>query len=164
MYEKDLEKSVAKKYAKKGRSEDDPKFKWWKDGNKTASESFARKNMPPKGFKLMHESTSSSGEKMVRAYKPRPSDKGNPFAERGGRDMRDPRERGKLPSGTGRKAMNEQYRQSVSAESGRQVTGSKYNRRGQERKIAETSSGPRYVGKKYGGKRMTDAEFMFGDK
>jgi hypothetical protein len=154
MYEKDLEKSVAKKYAKKSRSEDDPKFKWWKDGNKTASESFARKNMPPKGFKLMHESTSSSGEKMVRAYKPRPSDKGNPFAERGG----------KLPSGTGRKAMNEQYRQSVSTETGRQVTGSKYNRRGQERKIAETSDSPRYVGKKSGKKRMTDAEFMFGGK
>jgi hypothetical protein len=154
-----LEKSVAKKM--RGRSEDDPKFKWWKDGNKTASESFARKNMPPKGFKLMHESTSSSGEKMVRAYKPRPSDKGNPFAERGG----------KLPSGTGRKAMNEQYRQSVSAESGQQVTGSKYNRRGQERKIALVGEkgapwrrSPRYVGKKSGRKRMTDAEFMFGDK
>lgn len=126
-----LEKSVAKKM--RGRSEDDPKFKWWKDGNRTASQSFAKENPPPKGYRVAYESDSPSGEKIVRAVK---GATGRKFAKF------DPES-----AGYSRKTVNANIRKSYE-DAGQTAVGSAYNQRGRPREFVKTPTGVKFVGKK----------------
>lgn len=128
---KNMEKSVAKKMV----NEDDPGFKWWKDGNGLASFAHAKANPPPKGYRIAWESNGPDGEKIVRAVKGATGRRFLKFSPES--------------SGQSRKTLNANIRNSYT-KYGETATGSAYNQRGRLRDAVRTPTGVKFVGKNRG--------------
>ena len=67
----EMERHLASQAAKKKVAEDDPRFRWYKHGNKMAGVDYAKKNPPPKKYTVSEPFTNELGKRVVSAERGR---------------------------------------------------------------------------------------------